>query len=201
LADLQGLISFPGARKGLDRFVEFRKTHRTDEAYNVKDGAYSPSSPLKGIRHCHVVYGKVIIVYNDVGNEVRLMRTITHAEQEGKFILSLAAYCRSLEAGDFVPFAVREQRTLEDGEIAEINDLILGMLTNDSDRAILEKASSGNFDEFMDFVRFYVENDMNDDDILKAIFLAFNGEDNLKRFLDRSLKHSEVSSSLGFVPG
>lgn len=88
----------------LDEFLQFRLKARPDEPYGSKDSRLQGGN-FKGLRRCHIVHGKALVLYELVGNEIRLIAVGPHDMVEGGAgAASLGTYARSLTADDYVRY-------------------------------------------------------------------------------------------------
>ena len=90
----------------LREFLDFRVSHRPDEAFGLKDGRMS--EPASKFRRCHLVHGKAILIYQLHGSEIRLVTIEEHNAVEGGTNRQMANYAKSLQPDDYYTFNIDE---------------------------------------------------------------------------------------------
>ena len=91
-------------RSTLRDFLEYRATHRPDEAFGPKDGRM----PGSKFRRCHLVHGKAILIYQLHGSEIRLVTIDEHNAVEGSTNRLMLSYIKSLQPDDYYTFDVND---------------------------------------------------------------------------------------------
>ena len=184
-----------GGYKGLDKvfrdFLEFKSENPTTP-YGVKDTPFGGGNKaLQGIWHCHLIHGKVIVIYKAVGSEVQLYDMVEHTAVEGgsKQTNSISDYIASLGSSDFTPVAVQDHSApaaLSADTKRELDDLMYEMAAQDRD--ILLSAARGDFVDLMEFMRLAAP-DVSDD----AIIAAYGGAQGLQAHIRQVMKQMGVA--------
>lgn len=161
-------------------------THKTTSprtAYNNSDKMFVSGGPLRGISHCHLIQGRVVLIYAMVGNELRLYEVGPHRGYDtpssgGRMADFIAG--ASLEPIEFDPDSDKPRLTEE--EMKTIDELIFEMAANETDRGILKAGLTGNWEDFMLFATEMVETTQ------EIIFYSFGGEDEFKERIAKAIK-------------
>jgi hypothetical protein len=199
---------YPGLEAKLIQFLQFRQTARPDQPFNDKD---SPMTDMGGVRRCHLVHGKAILIYRVSRDEIALLRLVEHDAYEGRGNNQLKRYVASLSANSLQPFSVstttpKPKPVAPVGLTSEQKEELVQLFKtlasgNPKDREVLLATASGDINEFLDFARIVLRFDDTSHD--KAILQALGGRDMVVRFAKRwaeaSKPVSESKSSGGWT--
>lgn len=154
-------------------FVRFRLANQSNVAYNARDYAFH--TVAKGFRHCHLIFGKRIIVYKQIGNVLYLLDFCDHSEYEGKKLLRMADTLNNINFNGLDTVDIPEPLTSE--QFGEIKDLIEYLVSDPEGVVVLSQALKGNMTGLLDFTR-----DIAPDESVKL------SKKILMNFIDRALK-------------
>lgn len=108
-----------------EEFLSFLETKRTniDQPYGKKDSQWG-GGMIKGITgwwHCHLHFGKAVLIYKPVGRTLILAAVVDHlsVEGHGRKIQALGEYLKKIDWDPNAPDVKRKQRTTP---LTNIND-------------------------------------------------------------------------------
>lgn len=173
---------YPAFEKTLRQFLEF-KVQNPREPFNRKDTPFTSGSPLAGYWHCHLVHGKVVVIYNYDSNNLLLYDVTEHDSFEGKGVGTMRAYLRSAE---LEPLAQNDQQPskLSSDDKSELDNLFYEIAAQERD--VIDQALKGDWSHLFDYIRMLVEESSASDE---TIFAAYNGQDGLRSFLADILRN------------
>jgi mRNA-degrading endonuclease YafQ of YafQ-DinJ toxin-antitoxin module len=134
--------STAGVLTTLRDFLNF-KIHEPKQSFGIKDTPFIGKN-IKGrhLQHCHIVHGKVILLYKIENGYLELLDMLEHSAYDtDRGQGAIASYADSLRPSDFMPYtapaskaqvAVGDEWDLEtylvlpDEEMQELNGLIWG---------------------------------------------------------------------------
>lgn len=193
--------SFSGVEKAFREFVEF-KNHSPKEQFGIKDIPMTGNDLLKNIMHCHLVHGKVIVLYRIIDGVLWLYDIVEHSAFDTKTSArNLGAFIQSLNAGDFQPFeppAPKKMRVqvgepwelearvaLPPEQMQELDALFYEMVGQDRD--IIDAAIRGEFRDIMEFMTLVVPEKPS------TLLQVYGGPEGFKEHLRQILKQVGAS--------
>lgn len=173
---------YPAFEKTLRQFVEF-KTQNPREAFNRKDSPFVANSPLSGYAHCHLVHGKVVLIYTTKENQLRLYDVCEHDAFEGKGMQTMRTY---LKGAGLEPMEVGHDAadTLDSEIKSELDELFYEIAAQERD--VIVSALGGDWPHLFDYIRMVVDEETATDE---TIFSAYGGKDGLVKFLSGVLRN------------
>ena len=159
----------------LEDFLQYRKTSRPDQPFNTKD---SPMMAVNGVRRCHLVHGRALLLYVITDDEIRLIDIVDHGEIDGKASVAINRYVNNLTLNSFKPFSIPAPSTHL--EVHKLNanqkdelQTVVQMISEEDNRSILEAIARGDMEDFLLWARYALEFKDNSQD--KAIITALGG--------------------------
>lgn len=172
---------YPAFEKTLRQFLDF-KTQNPREPFNRKDSPFVAGSPLAGYAHCHLVHGKVVVIYAVKDNELRLYDVTEHDTFEGKGMQTLRAYLRS---ADLEPVGQSETKaSLSAEQKAELDELFYEIAAQE--REVINDALKNDWSHLFDYIRMVIDEETAADEV---IFAAYGGKNGMAKFLAAILKN------------
>lgn len=163
-------------------FMEFRRMARPDQPYNAKDNQMVNDS-VRGLRRCHLVHGKALILYFITRNEIQLLDVVEHNEIEGRNMIAMSRYIVSLTPQSFKPFSLPDQtsvsakakpviqKTLSNDQKEKLITVFKMMADQPSDRPILDSAARGDIADLIEWARYALDfqDNSHDNVIIQAL--------------------------------
>lgn len=164
------LRGYPGLDKTLKEFVDFKAMNPLAD-WGRKDAVFTGGQQVGHLRHVHLVHGKVIVLYEIVGGELRLYDMVSHKGIDKQEMGRFGDYHRHLGDGDFAGYAPAVKQKLKlnpelfppeddwelearvvlpEEQMQELEALFYEMAVQDRD--IIEAALHGNFADIMEFM-------------------------------------------------
>jgi mRNA-degrading endonuclease YafQ of YafQ-DinJ toxin-antitoxin module len=143
-------------------FLKFREENRSDAPFNAKDYAFQ-HGVLKGFRHCHLVFGKRVIIYKQIGNIIYLCDFVDHAQYDGQNP-KISSFLKGLNFDGMENIDVPEPVSPE--KVEELKELLQYMASDEEGREVLTQAAKGHLQDLF----YYTRDIMSDADVL-ATFL------------------------------
>jgi hypothetical protein len=178
-----------GLEQTLRDFIEFRLTHRPDEAYGAKDTAFV-SRELRGFRHFHMVHGRVILIYRLTPTELRLCLVMDHNYSTKQGQTSLGNYLNNPNISYDALAPERPSVTLSKQQLDAISQLFFEYAAED--RAGLVHAISDDLSDLMDFIRHVIDAPWSNDEKDRATLTAYGGVEGLRQEVKRVLQQTAV---------
>lgn len=174
-------------RNNLRDFLLFRQSAGPTQQFNSKDTMLTgPSWKGLHVRHCHLVHGKAMVLYQlgriEAGDTLNMLTIEEHDGVEGRNVARLIHYVQSLSPEDFMKFDVpadtqptepEPEHALDKAQIKDLMSLFLLLVHNPDDREVLVDAAKGRFDDFLEWARMTLGFDDTSQD--KAIINALGG--------------------------
>jgi hypothetical protein len=175
---------YPDVGQTLAEFLRFRETAPASQGFSKKDAPFT-GGQLVGFRHVHLRFGKVILVYQLVGNEIRLIDVVDHKTADSD---NFSRFVVGVKAGEYMDMsgagaAETVQKPQVSGEaLDEIKEFLLAFAGDATDRALLVQTYEGQYaPEVWDVLRSVIPGDAPDSQKDRAITTAFGGT---KKFRD-----------------
>jgi hypothetical protein len=170
-----------------DAKLEGRKFGKRDKPFT--------GDPLAGYSHAHINLkdGLVIVIYNRVGETIRLYELLSHKGYEGSNIPSLRKWLRSIPDSaftvvnpekTFVPKSSEEPtQHFSDEERAKVMDELFYLISEEAFDIIAAVLEHNNWDTLIEWIADIVpELDQN------QLFAEFGGQSGIKEILRKGLK-------------
>lgn len=137
-------------------FNEFLKAKLANprQPFNGKDTRFAEKIPAM---HCHLAFGKVIVIYNTGPNHVEVYRMVEHRATDTKQAVSnLATWVEGLAPSDFQEWSLDNGQE-ENVEFApalfdDIQGLVYGMVGTPEDRQLLAQYLSTGSGDFLEYL-------------------------------------------------
>lgn len=185
--------SYSGVAKAFRDFIEF-KNQNPKAQFSVKDTMFTGNDVLKNVMHCHLIHGKVIVVYRIIDGTMWLYDMVEHTAVENKAARNLGMFIQSLNRSDFAPYEppqkmrgqVGEPRelevrvVLEPEQMQELDGLFYEMVSQDRD--VIDSAIAGDFRDIMEFMTLAV------DEKPDTLLQVYGGAEGFKSHLQNILK-------------
>lgn len=158
LKELPVALEYPGAKQSLQKFLEAKTTqpYATLIRTSANDRPFT-GGVLSGVWHCHLVKGKIIIVYLFDDTHVELFTIGPHDAYEGKNVEMLHRYIESVGNGGET-LSVYQWKSkaapvvFDDDVFTDLEGIILTMAQNDDERQLLDEFVKKGAGIFYDFV-------------------------------------------------
>lgn len=174
-------------RNNLRDFLTFRQSAGPTEQFNSKDTMLTgPSWKGLHVRHCHLVHGKAMVIYQlgriQASDSLKMLSIEEHDGVEGKNVARLIQYVQSLSPEDFLKFDVpadvqpepEPEHALDKAQVKDLMSLFLLLVHNPDDREVLVSAAKGQFNDFLEWARMTLGFDGTGQD--KAIINSLGGK-------------------------
>lgn len=179
------LRGYAQLEKNLNEFLNFKiKNPRT--RFNNKDTLLT-GGIIKNTMHCHLVHGKVILLYRVTNDTLLLIDIVEHTLLDAQSnINKLGTFIDSLDQSDFVPYQMRVRGepaamvNLPEDQKSELEGLFYEMAV--SDRDIIQSALENKFDEIKEFIELTVPQQIN------TVIASYGGPEGFKDHLKAILK-------------
>jgi len=169
---------YPDAEKNLRSFIEKRRITDMGTSVGRKDYPLQGSA-LHGYPHTHIIFGKVIMIYDATPEQLRLITVGSHKIVD-RITKSLSDWVLGLKSSDFKPFDIDDSEaadhTINDLEKAELVNLFWEFAADPALRAALIAAVNGTWtDNLRDYMMMLVDQPLTDDQKWQAIIRGFGG--------------------------
>lgn len=159
LKELSVAMEFPGAERSFRKFLETK----TSQPYSAMIRTSATDRPftggaLSGVWHCHLVKGKIIVVYLFDDTHVELFTVGPHDAYEGKNVEMLSRYIESVgDGGETLSrFMWKDEAkpiVFDDEVFTDLEGIIYTMAQNDDERQLLDEFVKKGDGFFNDFIR------------------------------------------------
>lgn len=174
---------YPVVEKRTKEFVDF-KVKNPREKFGSKDLRFATGTPLSPYQHVHIVHGKVIIIYNIVGDELRLLDMVEHRSLDGRTAGKTAERISDIDTQPIDLGDGETIKTLPKERIDELNELFY-MLAVEEKGVLQAVIDNDHADEFIEYVRHVVPED---EASLEEIVQSFGGRDDMINHLSNIIK-------------
>jgi len=157
--------------------------------FGKKDGVLSSNSPLAGISRCHLIHGKVIVIYQLKNNELFLYDINEHTAIEGNAARDLARYIQTISADKLKKYQPPSQsEKITDQQIQILNEFILGLIdSTDPDDIGSQSIQAALLDDDWEFLQmFWAEADTQNWDWQSMVNLV-GGLNKLKQIIRKKV--------------
>jgi hypothetical protein len=168
----------PSLVDALADFASF-KSNNPDKLHSRKDSGFT-SGTLKGYRHEHLVFGKVVVIYQITKGQLRMCDCITHKEIDGA-AKGLGKYLSGLTDASFHGITAEPDDDLSSEQRQEIMTLLYDLTQEDPEA--LRLAANGDFTSLFNWFEDFIEAD------LETILRSFDGKDGLRSEVRTTLRN------------
>jgi hypothetical protein len=92
--------AFPDFARLFEEFLKAKVLYDPPARFGKKDAPFSPSSPLKGFWHAHIIFGKALVHYTTDRDHLSLLRVTDHLSVETGRIPQFAKSLTSMDASE-----------------------------------------------------------------------------------------------------
>lgn len=183
---------YPDVGQTLADFLRFRETAPPTEGFSKKDAPFTGDS-LKGYRHVHLRFGKVIVVYAIGTNELRLIDMVDHDTMDSD---SFRRFITSVGQGDYQGFGDTPQKAekpaLAPAAREELQELLYGFAAHPEDRKLLIQTWEGQYIPMVwEMLRSIVQGDAPDAQKDKLVIGAYGGLKGFKAAVEAILRQTQ----------
>lgn len=186
----------PKSAKDLEDFIEFKRTAPFNSHYGKKDFMFS-NGDLAGFWHWHLIFGKLIVLYQMTSDQLQLISMVSHKAIDGAPPKAFGHWLRGLNDASFTPFEIPKEPTtakISDAERTEVESLFWDLASNPTDREYLTAAVKGDWSsDLMDFMLDLVKGPITGEQKWIAIQDAFGGLQALTDQIKMILKSTNQS--------
>ncbi|RYD59791.1 MAG: hypothetical protein EOP83_20410 [Verrucomicrobiaceae bacterium] len=165
---------YPDVGQTLAEFLRFRETAPLTQGFSKKDAPLMNN--LKGFRHVHFRFGKVICVYALAPNEIRLIDIVDHDTMDSD---SFHRFVRSVGESDYQQFGggvEPQQADLSQDAKDDLRDMFYAFAGHPEDRGMLDQTLKGQYvPEFWEMLRSVVPGDAPDSAKNDVVVTAYGG--------------------------
>ena len=173
------LGSYPAAAGVLSKFLQHKVAdHR--QQFGKKDTPFIRSGPFGGYFHCHLIHGRMIIIYNVKDGALCLYAVMDHRGFEGRQAASLAAYLKGAALNDY-DYDYGNDDNLSPEDKQELINLFYHIAADDTD--VIRKALQGDWSELMIYIEMTLDSATEE-----QVFSSFGGRSQMAEKLSDIMK-------------
>lgn len=190
--------TFPDFKRNFEEFVLYKNDHNDPTIlFGQKDGRMTAPG-YKSFWRCHIIYGKAIVIYQPVDDELRLMCVTDHLalDNTGAGATKLRNYLLSIGDEDYQSVAppdagVSAVKASPD-QIEALRHMIYEMAAHHVDRAELESFVAGTNRDALEYLRMALDGEPEEkqDSVIMA---AFGDEAGLRKVISDALRATRVT--------
>lgn len=173
------LRSYPAAAGVLSAFLK----HKIDDPrqqFGKKDTPFIRSGPFGGYFHCHLIHGRMIIIYNVKDGALCLYEVTDHRGFEGRQAASLAAYLKGASVNDY-DYDSDNDDTLSPEDKQELINLFYHIAADETD--VIRKALQGDWSDLMIYIEMTLDSATEE-----QVFSSFGGRSQMAEKLGDIMK-------------